>query len=176
MDLQNSDHRHFKAFANPLRLRMMGYFKDPRTVKQVADELGIRPHTLYHHIRVLEDCGVVDLIRRKKLNGSIEEKYYQLTEKYIRGTGTLSLLTGDMKYAIDAVMAAVEEYKQGVEEGKEMPGYVCQKRIQINSSDFPAIRKHLDQGIEYLCDECMKSFENTDGDATFIMNLLGFLK
>lgn len=176
MDLQNSDHRHFKAFANPLRLRMMGYFKDPRTVKQVADELGIRPHTLYHHIRVLEECGVVSLIRRKKLNGSIEEKYYQLTEKYIRGAGTLSFLTGDMKYALDAVMAVVEEYRQCIGEKKEMPGYACQRRIQVNSADFPEIQKHLDEGIEYLCDECMKSFGNPDGDATFVMNLLGFLK
>ena len=176
MDLQNSDHRHFKAFANPLRLRMMGYFKEPRTVKQVADELGMRPHTLYHHVRVLEECGVVDLVRRKKLNGSIEEKYYQLTEKYIRGASTMSLLTGDMKYALDTVMAFVEEYKQGVEEGKDMPGYVCQKRIQINVSDFQEIRDRIDQGIEELCNECMKSFGNTDGDATFIVNLLGFLK
>ena len=176
MDLQNSDHRHFKAFANPLRLRMMGYFKDPRTVKQVADELGIRPHTLYHHVRVLEDCGVVNLVLRKKLNGSIEEKYYQLTEKYIRGASPLSILTGDMKYALDAVMAAVEEYRQRIGEKKEMPGYACQKRIQINASDFQEIRDRIDQGIEELCVECMKSFESADGDATFVMNLLGFLK
>jgi DNA-binding transcriptional ArsR family regulator len=176
MELQRSDHKHFKAFANPLRLRMIGYFKNPRTVKQVADELTIRPHTLYHHIRVLEDCGVVNLVRREKLNGSIEEKYYQLTEKYQSGSGTLSLLMGDMKYAFDAVMAFVEEYKQSVEAGKEMPGYVCQRRIRINTADFPEIQKHMDEGIEKLCAECMSSFESQDADATFIVNLLGFLK
>lgn len=176
MNLQNSDHIQLKAFANPLRLRMMAHFSEPRTVKQVADIMGIRPHTLYHHIGVLEQCGVVKLLRRVKLHGSIEEKYYKLTERYLRGAGTLSLISGDMKYAVDAVMAVVDEYKQSIKEKESIPGYVCQRRIQIRSGDFDEIRKHLDKGIEELCEVCLKSFEDPDGDATFIINLLGFLK
>src|SRR5262245_23361729 len=51
-----------KALLDPTRLKMVLQLSIPRTVKQVADRLGISYRRLYHHMQVLEDAGVVEQV------------------------------------------------------------------------------------------------------------------
>ena len=50
--------RRARALASPLRMRILRLcLHDARTNKELADELGVNPGTLLHHIRTLVDTG-----------------------------------------------------------------------------------------------------------------------
>jgi DNA-binding transcriptional ArsR family regulator len=50
--------RRARALASPLRMRILRLcLHEPRTNKELADELGVNPGTLLHHIRTLVDTG-----------------------------------------------------------------------------------------------------------------------
>jgi DNA-binding transcriptional ArsR family regulator len=176
MYLQNSGVKEFKALSNPLRLRMLSYLDKPRTVKQVADEMGMRPHTLYHHMRVLEACGLVRLVRRKKRKGSIEEKYYALTEGYKQSKGPDMVVLEGKKDILEHALALLSEYRRSIEFNPDKPCKSCTKRLTVRSGDCGEMQKKLKLGIERLVEENLDPFVAPDGDATFIFNAIGFIK
>ncbi len=83
IDLEKTQERKLKAILDPTRLKMLYKLREPRTVKQIADSLGIDHHALYHHMTVLEKAGLVKL-ERKVQKGNLVEKYYCLVEDAMR--------------------------------------------------------------------------------------------
>jgi DNA-binding transcriptional ArsR family regulator len=66
-----------KAIGHPLRMRMgMLMLEAPRTVKALAAALEVPQTRLYHHIRILEDNGLVEVSDRRLVSG-IEERTYR---------------------------------------------------------------------------------------------------
>jgi len=66
-----------KALSDPLRLRVLEAFsRQPVTTKQVAALLGENATKLYHHVQILEEAGLVHLVKTRKNRGTLE-KYYQ---------------------------------------------------------------------------------------------------
>jgi predicted ArsR family transcriptional regulator len=58
-DADDAEHeRRGRALASPLRMRILRLcLHEPHTNKELADELGVNPGTLLHHIRTLVDTG-----------------------------------------------------------------------------------------------------------------------
>ncbi|MEO7995741.1 MAG: winged helix-turn-helix domain-containing protein [bacterium] len=75
-ELQGSRER---ALLDPTRLKMVLQLSVPRTVKQVADRLGISYRRLYHHMQVLEEAGVVQEVNVPHRR-SVAERYYQVKD------------------------------------------------------------------------------------------------
>ncbi len=68
--------QQLKAIADPLRSRILVLLQhQPATAKQIADRLGIVPGTIGHHLQVLEDAGLVQVVARRLVHG-IVAKYY----------------------------------------------------------------------------------------------------
>ena len=66
-----------KALADPLRQRILGLLvNQPRTTKQVAIELGEPLTKLYRHVEMLEQAGLITLVRTVPKRGATE-KYFQ---------------------------------------------------------------------------------------------------
>jgi DNA-binding transcriptional ArsR family regulator len=83
IDMEKTQERKLKAILDPTRLKMLYKLKTPRTVKQIADSLGVDHHALYHHMTVLEKAGLVKL-DKKLQKGNLVEKYYKLVEDAMR--------------------------------------------------------------------------------------------
>ncbi|MFA9432761.1 ArsR/SmtB family transcription factor [Egicoccus sp. AB-alg2] len=66
-----------RALANPLRLRILRLCnRQPRTNRELADELGKDPGTVLHHVRVLVDTGFLAAQQvRKGAKGALEKPY-----------------------------------------------------------------------------------------------------
>jgi DNA-binding transcriptional ArsR family regulator len=77
------DELQLKAVADPLRLRLLLAFAGrPRTIKQVAEELGERPGRLYHHVEVLERAGLVRVASTRPVRGAIERSYVGVATRF----------------------------------------------------------------------------------------------
>lgn len=68
-----------KALLDPTRLKMVMHLSTPRTVKQVADRLGVSYRRLYHHMQVLEKAGIVEQVNVPHRR-SVAERYYRVRE------------------------------------------------------------------------------------------------
>lgn len=77
--IQERQVKTFKAMADGTRMKMVAVMTKPMTVKQLADLIGEDHHKLYHHMRVLEQAGIVRLVETRT-DSHIVEKYYELVE------------------------------------------------------------------------------------------------
>jgi DNA-binding transcriptional ArsR family regulator len=69
-----------KIFFDPLRRKItQTIVHTPRTVGQIAEELGLDFRKLYYHIKLLERHGLIKLVGRQLISGAVEEKYYQVS-------------------------------------------------------------------------------------------------
>ena len=108
-----------KAMADPTRIRfILELGAEPRTVKEVAEALGVPPTRLYYHLRILERHGLVEVANRRMVSG-IEERSYRLagdienwTVSPNLGTGVL-YETGALRALFDMVRAEIEVLVQG---------------------------------------------------------------
>lgn len=69
---------HFKALAHPLRHRLMFALGEPATLSQLARNLNARKGTIAHHLKVLQDAGMVRIVETRTVRGGTEQ-YYQRT-------------------------------------------------------------------------------------------------
>lgn len=80
-EVQITTLEQFKAVSHPLRTRILGVIQhQPATAKQVADRLGASPGAIGHHLKVLEDAGLAQVVARRVTRGIIA-KYYTRTAR-----------------------------------------------------------------------------------------------
>lgn len=78
---------HFKAFADPTRQRIVSLlYERAATGKQLAGALGVSPGTVGHHLRVLEEAGLVRVVRTRRVR-AVTEKYFGNTYRRVTFTG-----------------------------------------------------------------------------------------
>lgn len=67
-----------KVLFDPMRSQILrAMAQEPRTVHQIADELGVPFTRLYYHVNMLEKHGLIRMVDARALGGAVEEKYYQ---------------------------------------------------------------------------------------------------
>lgn len=84
-----------KAMAHPIRLRILELLRDkPMTTKQVATVLGEKPTKLYHHIDLLEETGLVQLVETRQNRNMIEKYFLAVAADFIVDRRVLELSKG----------------------------------------------------------------------------------
>ncbi len=108
------DPKAFKLLADETRRKILYLLRvKEMTVSQLAEELGLTPQALYHHIRKLLKGGMVEVIREKRVGHLIESYYRATAEDFLLTTGKASLETfRDRELAeeqLTAVLNALEK-------------------------------------------------------------------
>ncbi len=118
--LQFSEPEHYRALFEETRLRIVDLLLErAATTSELAEALGKPKGTVGHHVGVLEDAGLIRIVRTKKVR-AIEAKYYGRTAR--------TYLLGDKDDpGIDVARAhflttAASEYGQTVDEESGLPG------------------------------------------------------
>lgn len=111
-----------KVFADPLRQKLIESMTDqPRTVKQVAGELGLAPTKLYYHINLLEEHGLIRVTDTRIVSGIIEKQYRATASSYAIQRSLLtpgSSGSDGLQTALDAMIAPMrDEITRGVQTG-----------------------------------------------------------
>ncbi|MBO0797133.1 MAG: winged helix-turn-helix transcriptional regulator, partial [Ktedonobacteraceae bacterium] len=62
----------FKAVGDPVRWRIIDIIQArPATAKQVADILKMSPGTIGHHLQVLEEAGLAQVVAKRLVRGIV---------------------------------------------------------------------------------------------------------
>lgn len=107
--------QQFKAIGDKTRDRILSIIKhEPLTAKQIGTRLNIPPGTVGHHLQVLEEAGLAQVVARRLVRG-IVAKYYTRTARLFQFDFppevtpgievTLKFLTDAREELADALMA-----------------------------------------------------------------------
>jgi DNA-binding transcriptional ArsR family regulator len=99
-----------KVISDPMRLQVLELMVlEPKTVKEVADQLQVSPNKLYYHINLLEKHGLIRVVGTQLVSG-IVEKHYQVTAKDIRvADGLISVSEPEGEDQVRALLTTVLE-------------------------------------------------------------------
>jgi DNA-binding transcriptional ArsR family regulator len=122
--------QQFKAVSEPIRSRILGIIQNrPTTAKQIADQLGATPGAIGHHLHVLEEAGLAQVIARRIIRGIIAN-YYTRTAR-IFDFEFPSDVRGERPTTLDFVTKLHDEISETLAEKGESVIY---------SSSFPRVR------------------------------------
>lgn len=72
-----------RMITDPLRFQIMEILdREPLSVNQVADKMGLSASRLYYHFKLLEEHGLIQVVDTRRINNIIE-KFYWLTAEDI---------------------------------------------------------------------------------------------
>jgi DNA-binding transcriptional ArsR family regulator len=81
-----------KALADPLRQRILSAMADDAiTTKQVAEQLGEKPTRLYHHVDILEQANLIELVETRPVRGTVEKYYRTVARRFVVADDLLDL-------------------------------------------------------------------------------------
>jgi DNA-binding transcriptional ArsR family regulator len=109
-----------KALADPLRLRVLETFaQQPITTKQVAALLGENATKLYHHVQILEEAGLVRLVKTRKNRGTLEKYYRAIARDFVVDRNLLELTRGPNRATKDYRSLFVSALEATLAEGRK---------------------------------------------------------
>lgn len=97
-----------KVVFDARRMRILESFaRQPRTVKEVSDELGVTPHSLYYHVNMLEEHGLLVVTETRMISGIMEKRYQMAARHFIIEPGLLSFGAEGDSAALDILLTSV---------------------------------------------------------------------
>jgi DNA-binding transcriptional ArsR family regulator len=96
----------FRVIDNPLRQRILHLARHPKSVREMADGLGVPVTRLYYHVNMLEKAGFLDAIDVRK-SGAQLERIYQSRRGAVRPSPDFVENVGDMKKAAHVLAGAL---------------------------------------------------------------------
>ena len=149
----------FKAISEPVRSRILGIIQNqPATAKQLADRLGASPGAIGHHLRVLEEAGLAQVVARRLVRG-IVASYYTRTARIFRYELPQDV-KGDINASLEILDKARDELAEAMATVKEDP---------VRCESFPHVRLspervcYYSERLEALLDDLLHEQPDPDG-------------
>jgi DNA-binding transcriptional ArsR family regulator len=154
-----------RALADPLRIRLLEYLiAAPRSAKELAGLVGMRPDRLYHHLARLEEAGLINITEYRRLPGGKVERIYAATDVEPPGDDTSPAETAQFFDAVIEVMRAdMNSALMAREAGQRREVSLTRMALQLSDAD----RAELLAGFERLLLEAQKK-SGPDGTWTRI--------
>lgn len=118
-ELVITDVEQLKAFSEPFRLRIVEVMADdpirPWTAKELAERLEVKQTKLYHHLKLLEQHGIIGVAATRMVSG-IQERSYQVSargfrvdRKLLTGAESSSAMSGALDAIFEKTRAEIME-------------------------------------------------------------------
>jgi|GEM_PF-1093035 len=115
-ELQLDTEERLKAFTHPYRMKLIHVLREmsrPATATEVARSLGDGPGKVHYHMRLLEQAGIVVLVRTETVNGIIA-RYYEPAAARYRVQGASLGSEGDTHLRDEVARMITQRFKDGL--------------------------------------------------------------
>jgi DNA-binding transcriptional ArsR family regulator len=162
-ELEIDDPSVLAALYDPLRYRLFRLLERPRSVAELAAEIGLPANRLYYHVRRLLDCGLVIQVDARPA-GRQTERVYGRAAGRIRFSGDVAVYTGGFLSGIaDELDAGLQSV---VDDG---PGNVSYHTVSLT----PARARELEERLRDLIAEYTEADPADEGATRY--GVLGVL-
>ena len=168
-----ADLETLRALTDRQRLQIMESFARqggaPRTVKEVARELGESPTKLYYHVNMLEQHGLLVVAESRIVSGIVEKRYTASARRFrvdrellsaaSAGVGDAATEVGDA--LVNVLDAAGDALRAAVASGELQPGdgknFVSHGTMRLTVEQAQRVRQALKEIVD--------TDDSTDEDA-----------
>ena len=139
-----------KAISHPLRTTILGLLHErAASVSELAVALGRPKSTVAHHVKVLTESGLVQVVRTRRVR-AIEERFYGRTARMFYVGVEQSAEGGDMPRDFNDFEVAARESSDAYRDGK-LWGFIRHARIsEAEASEFWERMAELVAGFDRL--------------------------
>jgi len=158
----------FRVIDNPMRQRILHLARHPKSVRDMADGLGVPVTRLYYHVNMLEEAGFLQMVEIRK-SGAQLERIYQSRKGTVRPSPNFVDNIGDMKKAAHVLAGVLfditrVEVEAVLEKDLNDEDGFCNLARAVIQLPAEAAEEFAEQ-IEVLADEMRKAaraYEGTD--------------
>ena len=136
-ELRIEDSSVLAALYDPLRYRLFRLLEGPRSVAELAAEVGVPANRLYYHVRRLVDCGLVKQVDARP-SGRHTERIYGRAAARIRFAGDLDVYTGGFLRGIADELDAGLQTVSG-----DAPGSVSYHTVSLTPARASELEERL---------------------------------
>jgi DNA-binding transcriptional ArsR family regulator len=148
------DPAQLRALADPMRIRILTEtIEEPRTVKQLAQSLGVPATRLYYHIKILQRHRMLRIASRRMV-GSIQERSYlatarnwnpdpSLTASALDVSGVLGAMTDLLQAELE--LAARGDSAAPVGEPQSSLPILAFSELWLNDEEMEVIARRLEE-------------------------------
>ncbi len=144
-----NDEAQVEALRSPVRMRILNAARQPRSVREIADLLGMPVTRLYYHVNLLHEVGFLNVVHTRK-SGARLEKLYSIAGKTIVVGSELADNAPDPATAARALASVVLEPALYEAEAAIL------ERL-VGEPDHPI---HLGRGLAHLSPEDAETIAN----------------
>jgi DNA-binding transcriptional ArsR family regulator len=114
------DEETFGLLADPTRLEILELTMVPRSVTEIAEAMGVPRTRLYHHVKLMEEAGMIAVAETRQ-TGALTEKVYQAAAKSYQPSETF-LGNAAPRQQADALISSIlnatrADFVRAVDEG-----------------------------------------------------------
>jgi len=146
------DAETMKALGEPTRLQiLLELSNDPKTVKEVAAELGVGPTKLYYHFKILERAHLIRVAGRRMVSGIQERRYVSTAKSWTPApdqtqnlvqSGVIGAMLGLVEAELDLALEAQPEGPLG-EVGSTVP-VMSLTRLALSEEEVAEVQRRID--------------------------------
>ena len=163
-----------KALTDPTRMRVMEAIGDGASVTEAAEKLDVPRTRLYHHIKVLEDKGLIQIQSTRKA-GAIEEKIYETAAESFKIAPELPD-EAEISDGVDAILAIAldttrADLHQSLVTGLTTEGEGFRDKVGVGRSLARISQERADELMEelrQLVDKYCDGKEDGEGTYAFV--------
>ena len=151
-----------RALADPLRIRLFELLVvRPRSAKELAGQLGMRPDRLYHHLDQLEQGGLIEIAEYRRLpRGKVERVYAPAAIEPPGDDATPADIALLLNAALETTRADVNAATLAQEAGEERKVGLTRTGVHLNAA-------HLAELTAAIADLLTAAHEHPDEDGVW---------
>ncbi len=163
--------KDLKILMSPVRQKLIRVMRNegkPVTAKFVADKLEISPSSAQHHIKRLEQVGIIEFDHNEIING-ITARYLRVTEKTVSiGQDIDDDLTAERDILARNVLSSVyDSYKRLIDENRYLLSEEYKKGNKFADQLTGVVHLSIEEANElfYIIDDFLKKHSKASGNS-----------
>ena len=164
-----------RALTDPIRLRLFYFFVDRHTVKEAAEALGVKPNGLYHHLSVLKEAGLVEIVDKKKVR-NLTMNYYKATKDVLLERHKMTD-PGEKAPFFDIIVnvawSTYEDCCRELTTQEDKKAFCSRFFIKLKKDDLATIPRKIAAASKEF-EEKLKEMGCDDGDVRYSVSILEF--
>jgi predicted transcriptional regulator len=161
-----------KVFSHELRMQIIKCFlnEQPRTAKQIADELEMPASKVHYHVIELVKAGLLELVETRENSGIVEKYYLPVAKTFSISINLNKDEITDDKFVpqISFLMNAVKEVKASIKKFPEEKRRFQNLYLDLTNEE----REEFLREVEEIFDKWNKKTEKRELPGTTIYGLL----
>jgi predicted ArsR family transcriptional regulator len=154
------------ALKEPIRFKLWRSLYKPRTMTDVAKQLGLDRKLLYYHLKVLINTGLVEEKESHQVRGCVEKTYKKIEVHLKDKKGNKAVKREIRQLILDSIDEMREESEKSLTRDGIVQSQMINSYIRVKSENLPAVTK-VARELAGEYDQRIRELDDEEGDLVY---------